>query len=212
MAKKIRQPDKTRNVESDAAEDRVIAAARKLFFEYAYQDVSTDALAAASKASKTTIYKRFKDKEAIFAAVIDHESLKYQRNIPAGGGDDAIWSAVRDFGVALLELILDPQTARFEQLVVSQAHADRSMATLFYARAHGNAYERLAGLLEAGLERGEFALHSDLRTTAVDLVSLWKADLHERGQLSLLDRLPDGLEQHVTRCMRLVLKPAQAAD
>jgi AcrR family transcriptional regulator len=206
VAGKKVSPQARRSSNGDPARDRILMAARKLFFEQAYEDVTVDALAAEAKASKTTIYKRFKDKDAILAAVIERESRRLSETMPTDETDSAVWNAVSRFGVELLRLILDPQVARFEQLVISQSRSARSVASLFYGRAHSDAYSRLSELLDLGTARGEFSLQSDPRTAAVDLVSLWKADLHERGQLNLLEAVPEGLESHVARCMRLVLR------
>lgn len=203
-AKKISSPESASGT-SDAAHDRILQAARKLFFEHAYEDVTIDALAAEAKASKTTIYKRFDDKDAILLAVIDRESQRLWETMPADDAIGAVWNAVSRFGVELLSLILDPQVARFEQLVISQSRAAQPVAKLFYGRAHGDTYRRLGELLDIGVARGEFTLQSNARTAAVDLVCLWKSDMHERGQLNLLEAMPQGLESHVVRCMRLVL-------
>jgi AcrR family transcriptional regulator len=52
------------------ARNRVLDAARPLFVEYGYKGVSMQQIAAAAGLHKATLYHHFKDKDALFAAVV----------------------------------------------------------------------------------------------------------------------------------------------
>ncbi|HYJ13342.1 MAG TPA: helix-turn-helix domain-containing protein, partial [Thermomicrobiales bacterium] len=52
------------------ARNRVLDAARPLFVDYGYKGVSMQQIAAAAGIHKATLYHHFKDKDALFAAVV----------------------------------------------------------------------------------------------------------------------------------------------
>ena len=53
------------------ARNRVLDAARPLFVDYGYKGVSMQQIAAAAGIHKATLYHHFKDKDALFAAVVE---------------------------------------------------------------------------------------------------------------------------------------------
>lgn len=53
-------------------EARLLAAATRLFLERGYDGTSCDQVAASAHAGKASIYARYANKEALFAAVVDH--------------------------------------------------------------------------------------------------------------------------------------------
>ena len=113
-------------------QQRLLAAARKLFFAHGYQGVSTDMLAREAGISKSTLYKLYADKPALFAAVINAESERFHVDETYLPEDrETCRSALIDFGLKLLELLSDPDIIRFEQLMLSQARDHPQTAELF---------------------------------------------------------------------------------
>src|SRR5215475_9327924 len=51
-------------------DERILDAARKVFLERGFEGASMDEIAAAARAGKPTIYARFRDKRALFTAVV----------------------------------------------------------------------------------------------------------------------------------------------
>lgn len=190
-----------------SGQQRILQAGRQLFFRDSFQDVSIDAIVAEARVSKSTFYKHFDGKESLLSAVIDEESQRFAPNPKELESDVSARSLIQRFGVAFLRLILDPEIARFEQIVIAHAAHDPAIGDLFYGRAHLACYESLARIIQRGQQRGELDSARDAQQVAEDLICLWKHDYHARAQLSQLRQPPTRMSQHVQRCMDLVLPP-----
>lgn len=197
-----------RTPRSPDAKERLVIAARKLFFRYGYEDVSTEMLAAEAGMSKTTMYKLFPHKSDIFSAVIAYESRRFRRPIDEMPSDRAgLKSAIHEFGFRLLELLADPEISRFEQLMIGQAHEHKAIAGRFYREAHAASYENLGQMIAVAQENGLTANRTDPQRLAMHLITLWKGDVHVHRQLGLRTEGYGDLAGHVDQCMDLVLGP-----
>jgi len=154
----------------DPAFLRLVEAARALFFAHGFDAVSTDMLAREAKMSKSTMYRLAPNKNAIFEAVIDRESERFNgKNEPIPDEFDDFLEKLRTFGAKFLELISDPEVAHFERLMLSRASSIDGSAQLFFERAHQQVGVRLREFIERGLqlawERPRSATARHLRKT-----------------------------------------------
>jgi AcrR family transcriptional regulator len=113
---------------ADAARNRavVLDAAAALFREHGVEAVSMDAIAAAAGVGKGTLFRRFRDKAGLAAALLDEQERKLQEAIisgpaplgPGGPGDDpapaerlrAFVDAYLDYLLAHLDLVQMSET------------------------------------------------------------------------------------------------------
>lgn len=198
-AKTPRSPD---------AEERLLKAARKLFFEHGYESVSTEMLAAEAAMSKSTMYKLFSDKSELFRAMIIRESKRFQRRIEDVPADpEEIRNAIRGFGAALLELLEEPVIWRFEQIMIGQAERHPDIAALFYREAHLSARDNLAEMIAAAQREGLTDNRGDPARLADRLICLWKGDVHDRRQLGVACTGYGDLCAHVEEVMDIILRP-----
>src|ERR1700756_2179714 len=69
-------------------DERILDAARRVFLERGLAGASIDEIAAIARASKPTIYARYSDKEALFAAVVMRNVAttieQFESVVPAG--------------------------------------------------------------------------------------------------------------------------------
>ena len=120
---------------ADSAE-RLLSAARDLFYANGVDAVSTDQLASAASMSKSTMYKLFPDKSAIFRAVIKREVLVFRRYFESVDSENAsIRETISEFGCGLVNLLQDPKVNRFEQLMIGQAVEHPEIARTFFFRS-----------------------------------------------------------------------------
>lgn len=185
--------------------EKILKASRKLFFSTAFQDVSIDSIASEAKVSKSTIYKNFKDKDEILVSVISQECKRFELDDEVISEGTSSVKLIKNFGINFLKLILDPEIARFEQIVINHAMQNPKMAALFYLRAHQGAYKNLAKIIDFGKSRGEITVSDGADILAEDLICLWKHDFHARAQLGILSSNHTDLDSHVTRCIQKIL-------
>lgn len=96
----------------DAARNRValLNAAQELVERYGAQAVTMDAVAAAAGVGKGTVFRRFRSKEGLMAAVLDHSETEWQGQVmfgpaPLGPGAPP-WERLVAFGRSRLETTL----------------------------------------------------------------------------------------------------------
>ncbi|MFF4255513.1 TetR/AcrR family transcriptional regulator [Streptomyces sp. NPDC001663] len=93
---------------ADAARNRarLLEAATRLIAEHGVAGVTMEAVAAAAKVGKGTVFRRFGDRTGLLTALLDHSAKKLQADFlggppPLGPGAPAI-DRLRAFGVAVL--------------------------------------------------------------------------------------------------------------
>lgn len=100
-------------------EARLLAAATRLFLERGYAGTSCDQVALDARAGKASIYARYANKAALFAAVVDQMLARSfaQDDIAAGLALDARLAAV---GMRVLEDALHPDALALLRLLVAE--------------------------------------------------------------------------------------------
>src|SRR5213075_766452 len=79
-------PTVKRSKQGLAPRERILAAARELFYRDGFRAVAVDAVAAAAGTNKMTLYRHFASKDALVAA--------YLRQLAAEG--DSLWQELSD--------------------------------------------------------------------------------------------------------------------
>lgn len=79
----------------------IVAAARTLFVERGYLAVSMDEVARTAEVSKRTVYARFENKEALFAAVLEAEKAS-----PPSADASPPFDPARDLEAQLVDMVL----------------------------------------------------------------------------------------------------------
>jgi AcrR family transcriptional regulator len=111
----------------DAAEtfNRIIDAAARLFAAQGFAATSIAQVAAACRAGKDTIYRRFPSKGALFAAVVERTRSRTLDRLEAeidsaGGAGDAL-ARLRRVARWFLAANLDPELVAFKRIALSEA-------------------------------------------------------------------------------------------
>ena len=100
-------------------EERLLAAATKLFLERGYDGTSCDQVALDARAGKASIYSRFANKQALFSAVVDNMLAR-----SFAQDDVAVETPLRDrlaaVGMRVLTDALHPDAVALLRLVVAE--------------------------------------------------------------------------------------------
>ncbi len=185
---------------------RIRKAARKLFYKFGYDAVTTDMLASEARVSKSTIYGHFANKSELLAAVVEAESERF-RQVSLVIPDEfaAYYECLMTFGRGLLTLLSDPEIQRFEHLMISEARTHPSGAEIFYGRAHQATEADLTRLIAAGQACGTVEQTYTAQELADCLCAVWRGNTHARMQLDLEDHGYGDIDHVVARGLDLVL-------
>jgi len=111
-------------------EERILDAARKVFLERGFEGASMDEIAAAARAGKPTIYARFRDKRALFTAVVMRDILahieQFKGDVPAVG---SIEERLVGAGLAMLRWGLDSDRVGLLRLAIAEVHRFPDLAS-----------------------------------------------------------------------------------
>ncbi len=165
-----------------SAKERIILAARKLFLEHGFSNVSTDMLAAEASSSKMTIYKYFDDKTDIFRAFLETEIERfYKPQVTLPDTKSAYFEAIVDFGDNLLVYLSDPEILRFDQLMLSQASEHSQIVRLYYENSYGISYTKLEEMIAYGQQCGFIQCMESAELLSEILIHCWEGKTYRRG-------------------------------
>jgi AcrR family transcriptional regulator len=145
---------------------RILDTARDLFLAQGYGSTSIEAVAVRAGISKRTLYHRFDDKAALFAAVV-HEIIERIRpppSVPLIEGA-TLRDVLRRLAGMILRAALSPQAVALHRLVIAESARFPELARA----VHGDSSTSEATALIAGLlarEARELKLSADNRTFA----------------------------------------------
>ncbi len=122
----------------DAARNReaLLVAAQELLERYGADRITMDAVAAAAGVGKGTVFRRFRSKEGLMAAVLDHSEREWQAQVMSGppplGPGAPPWDRLVAFGRSRLET-----TLLHADLIRAAGHAgSRSFAAYSFVAMH----------------------------------------------------------------------------
>jgi TetR/AcrR family transcriptional regulator, mexJK operon transcriptional repressor len=189
----------------------IVAAANALFMERGYAGVTMEAVAASANVSKMTVYGHFRDKAALFGAVV-RSNTDQMVAVLAGidRADGKLEPMLVAFGTALLTLILSPRIVVMTHVLMGMLLKDRVWAESFYEAGPGYMRAALARFLTAAAARGEVEVDS-AQAAADDLISLWEGDLPKRVALGLVPSpTQEAIDRRVRRGTRVFLRAYRA--
>jgi AcrR family transcriptional regulator len=151
----------------------VFEATLSVLAEQGYSGLSIERIAERSGVNKTTIYRRWQNKEAVLAAALDNKAADVFP-IPS---TESIADDLRAFGRALADFLTDdsPSIAGVQRALFSDAAQEPLIAELkrnFFVRRH----EAAASMVDAAIDRGELPGDVDSR----ELVGLVASQLYYR--------------------------------
>jgi AcrR family transcriptional regulator len=146
--------------ESERLAGRIIAAATRLFLAEGYGATSIEQVAKAAEVSKRTLYARFPDKAALFAAVLHSivEGLRPRTPIPVAERE-SLESILRRLAGLILHAALTPQAIAVHRLIIGESARFPALAAAVNRNAADEeAVALIARLLEREARAGTITL------------------------------------------------------
>lgn len=134
------------HVRRSRSETKIIAAARRLFLDQGYVDVSIDDIARVAGVARQTVFNRFKSKDAVFRAMVaDHwERWGSAAAVRAVGHDDPVEHHLRAIAQGIEAFQKDPDQIKFQRLVVGESRRLDWIGPAAYRAGKGPRMQALA--------------------------------------------------------------------
>ncbi|WP_336492131.1 TetR/AcrR family transcriptional regulator [Methylobacterium nigriterrae] len=151
--------------EAARREARIVEIAMQLFIERGFDATSIDAVAEAAGVSKPTLYARYRDKRALFEAVLKERVREWLAPLSAAAEVQALRTEPRDAELVLDELSRtllarsqDPGAAALTRCIVAQALQFPDLARLAYEEGWLRGVRAIARLLEILAAQGQLEI------------------------------------------------------
>jgi AcrR family transcriptional regulator len=144
-AGRVGRPPRERAGEVDA---RILSAARRVFLERGLAGASIDEIASIARAGKPTIYARFPNKEALFAAVamsnVAATAERFEGHVPTGSTLD---ERLANLGAAVVHWVVAGDIVAVMRLGISEARRFPDLAINVHLAARRRGEEVVGKLL-----------------------------------------------------------------
>lgn len=173
------------NPEDSVKRTRILEVAGNMFLEQGFSSVSMDAIAEAAPVSKPTLYSHFKDKEALFVAVIQPRCQRmfetFEKSIAAQMPIDQSLTLI---GTAFIDLTLSPESINVHRTIIGEGQKFPALGKLFYESGPKRSLSILADYLQERHKAGEIVVPDAPRSAAV-FISMLKGYPHMQLLLGL---------------------------
>jgi AcrR family transcriptional regulator len=142
----------------DARPQEILAAALAVFAERGFAAARMDDIAARARVSKGTIYLYFESKEAVFRALIQETLAKRVSDLAAFVRDHRgpVAPLLRELLLRLGHMVSTSDLVVLPKMVIAEAGNFPDLARIYREEVVERGLTLFGGLLQAGMERGEF--------------------------------------------------------
>ncbi|WP_031337270.1 TetR/AcrR family transcriptional regulator [Rhodopseudomonas sp. B29] len=165
------------NVEEDSAKRRqILDGARAVFLELGFDGASMGEIARAAGVSKGTLYVYFTDKNSLFCAIVEQESLAQGMASFDFSPERDVETTLRDFGHAYIGLICTPLGASTIRTVMAIAERMPDVGRRYYERVVAHTIARFGRYLQIQVDAGTLVIE-DCELAAAQFMQTCQASL-----------------------------------
>ncbi len=129
--------------------DEIIAVATELFMSHGLHATTMEHIARQLGVSKLTLYSRFENKDALFAAVIQNKCQEYIPDSFFGDFDKyPLEESLYKIAYGLINLIISDDARNIERLLMAEANKNKNLILTFYKTGPARVKGMIAGHLE----------------------------------------------------------------
>ncbi|HEX7791469.1 MAG TPA: TetR/AcrR family transcriptional regulator [Afipia sp.] len=164
--------------EDNAKRRQIMDGARRVFMDMGFDGASMGEIARAAGVSKGTLYVYFADKNRLFEAIVEQESLDQGKVAFDFDPDQETETTLREFGRAYIELLCRPDGGSAVRTVMAIAERMPDVGRRFYEKVLQHSINRLARYLEARVNARELAI-DDCHLAAAQFMMMCQATLFQ---------------------------------
>ena len=162
--------------EDSSKRRQILAGASKVFMDLGFDGASMGEIARAAGVSKGTLYVYFADKNRLFEAIVEEESIEQGRiafNFEPGRD---VPTTLLEFGQAYMQLLCRPRGGSAIRTVMAIAERMPEVGRRYYEHVLEKTIDRLAAYLRVHVEAGEIAI-DDCTLAASQFMLMCQASL-----------------------------------
>ena len=145
--------------EDDNAKRRqIVEGARQVFLSRGFDAASMMDIAKAAQVSKGTLYVYFKNKEELFAAIVQQECGTHAEGAFEFNAGDDVASVLTHIGAGLMTFLCNPEKAASLRIVIAIADRMPEIGKTFYETGPAHGIAQLRSYLEAQVRAGVLAI------------------------------------------------------
>jgi len=166
-----------RLVEEDSAKRRqILTGASRVFLDLGFDGASMGEIARAAGVSKGTLYVYFADKNRLFEAIVEEETIEQGRLAFNFDPQRDVTTTLREFGQAYIELLCRPGGGSAIRTVMAIAERMPDVGRRYYQRVLDDTISRLACYLDAQVKSGDISI-DDCQLPASQFMMVCQASL-----------------------------------
>ena len=162
--------------DNNAKRRQIVDGARRVFMNLGFDGASMGEIARAAGVSKGTLYVYFTDKNRLFEAIVEQETLEQGEAAFDFDLDGSVETTLRQFGQAYIQVLCRPGGGSAMRTVMAIAERMPDVGRRFYENVLTLKMKRLAAYLEAKVASGELAI-PDCNLAANQFMEICKATL-----------------------------------
>ena len=162
--------------EDSSKRRQILGGARKVFMNLGFDGASMGEIARSAGVSKGTLYVYFADKNRLFEAIVEEETLEQGKT--AFNFDPArdVTTTLMDFGQAYIQMLCRPGGGSATRTVMAIAERMPEVGRRFYNNVVALTIARLAAYLDAHVTAGDLEI-GDCQLAATQFMQMCQASL-----------------------------------
>lgn len=177
---------------SEAKRQLIFRAAETLFPQHGFDNVSMDMVAEQAGVSKQTVYSHFRNKEALYQAIISRKCIANQLSAEFMDHDRPCAAMLREIGRRFTALLLSEGAIHVYRLSVGNAEQHPHIARLYYRAGPEHTLTTVADYLAGQHARGRLRVPRPYQA-ACQFLYMLKGDAVMRAVLNIEEQ-PNAVE------------------
>lgn len=183
--------------EDSAKRRQIVEGARQIFLARGFDAASMNDIAKAAGVSKGTLYVYFKDKEQLFAAIVQQECSTHAEGVfQLDPEDHDVESVLTRIGIEYVNFLCSEGKASSLRIVIAIADRMPEIGKAFYETGPANGIKRLATYLEAQVKAGVLTIE-DCETAAAQFLDSCQSTLFKPILFNFAPPPPSARVKHV---------------
>jgi AcrR family transcriptional regulator len=162
--------------EDSSKRRQILEGARKVFLDLGFDGASMGEIARAAGVSKGTLYVYFADKNRLFEAIVEEETLAQGKVAFNFDPERDVITTLTEFGQAYIAMLCRPGGGSATRTVMAIAERMPEVGRRFYNNVIAYTIARLAAYLEAHTRSGDLAI-DDCQLAATQFMQMCQASL-----------------------------------
>jgi AcrR family transcriptional regulator len=144
--------------EDSSKRRQILDGASKVFMDLGFDGASMGEIARAAGVSKGTLYVYFADKNRLFEAIVEEETIEQSKFAFNFDAEADAPTTLREFGLAYIQLLCRPGGGSAIRTVMAIAERMPDVGRRFYEQVLEKTIERLSGYLEARVKTRDLVI------------------------------------------------------